>query len=149
RGRQRPTADARLIGDADVPLRGTRQRSGLPVLEAYDEDLAGFEVEVKGQTKGRLPMAFPLEPGTNTVSLYAPGTGKRLATYELAATRGEVVTLEEMMAPPPVELKVSGGSERWLDSAFSRLAGGQVKPYRSVSGYYHHHEWFGGGSLRL
>ncbi len=148
-GRQRPTADARLIGDADVPLRGTRQRSGVPVLEAYDEDLAGFEVQVEGQTKGKLPMAFPLEPGTNRVSLYAPESGRKLATYEVAAYTGEVVTLEEMLAPPPVELKVSGGSERWLDSAFERLGGSPTKSYRAASGYYHWRDWFAGGSIRL
>jgi hypothetical protein len=150
KGRQRPTADARLIGDADVPLRGTKVRSGLPVLEAYDEEMAGFAVQIDGNVKGKLPMAFPLNPdGSTRVALFAPDSGRKLATYEVAALHGGTVTLEEVMAPPPFDVGVAAGEERWMDSAFARLGSKTKKSYTELNARYHWYEWFGGAAIRL
>ncbi len=148
-GRQRPTADARLIGDADVPLTGVRKRSGLPVLEAYDEGLAGFEVQVDGGTKGRLPLAFPLDRDGSVVALYAPESGKKLAEYQVDARLGQTVTLDEVMAAPPFDVGFGVGQETWTDSAFGRVAGAQKKAYTNLAAKYHYQEFFGGLNLRV
>jgi hypothetical protein len=130
KGRQRPTAEAQMIGDADVPLVGTRKRSGLPVLEAYDQEWSGFSIAVDGGVKGKLPLAFPLKAGGegSRVSLFGPGDeGKKgrkpLAEFEVQGERGERIDLADVLAPPPWLVSFEVVRESWDDAAFERLAG--------------------------
>ena len=122
-GRQRPTAHARFIGDADIPLFGQKQQQGLPVLEAYDENLSGFYAQVNNQEKGRLPFAFPLNPGKSYVSLYTPDSNQPFVRYKVKASAGQFVNLDEVMNFRPIGF---GGEVRqyyWSDNAWEKLSG--------------------------
>ncbi len=123
-GRQRPTAHARFIGDADIALAGRKQRDGLPVLEAYDERLAGFALQVNGQAKGVLPFAFPLSDGGGSeIALYAPGDDQPLARYHVSAAAGDTLTLRQVMTERPLEFTVRQRYQWWRDAAWRRLSG--------------------------
>lgn len=131
KGRQRPTVEAKLIGDADVPLRGQKEQAGLPVLQAYDPALTGFEVAVDDGVKGRLPMALPLNDGRSRVTIFAPGAegkkGKKLAVYEVRAGSGEVVSLADVIAPPPFALSAIVAREVVADPSYARLTGSAAR----------------------
>lgn len=138
-GRQRPTADAQWIGDADVPLRGKVERRGVPVLEAYSEDYAGMQLKVDDGVKGLLPMAFPLAAdGGSKITLYGSGEGKRLAVYRVRTEPGKTLTLDELLAPPPFSVAVVGRQEQWSDAAFERLTGQERVWNLALSAAYHH-----------
>jgi len=129
KGKQRPTVDARLIGDADVPLVGRRSGKGLPVLEAWSDSFRDFSVRVNGGTKGRLPTGLPMRSGNNLVELIPPGTdpedsnARSIKRFNVAASNGERVTLEEIVAPQP--WRVGGGLQQtyFRDRSTKRLLG--------------------------
>lgn len=122
-GRQRPTAHAKFIGDADIPLYGQKTQKGLPVLEAYDKSLTGFYVQVDNQEKGRLPFAFPLTPGRSYVSLYTPDSEKPLARYKVKASAGQFVNLDTVMNFRPIGFGGSVRQYHWSDDAWQKLSG--------------------------
>ena len=122
-GRQRPTAHARFIGDADINLFGRKLRSGLPVLEAYDSRLAGFQLQVDGKAKGTLPFAFPLNPEGSRVSLYAPNSNKPLGNYFVSAGSGATLSLEQVMTERPVDFIIRHHRHLWQDKLWRRLTG--------------------------
>jgi len=122
-GKQRPTADAKLIGDADIPLAGKKQSNGLPVLEAYNEAMVGFVVEVDHRQKGRLPLAFALNPQGSTVTVYAPGDDIPLARYKVNPGQVGAISLDEVMHSRPVRLAVAYRQYRWRDDLWQSLAG--------------------------
>lgn len=123
RGRQRPTANARFVGDADVPLYGRRTRPGLPVLEAYDERLAGFQVEVDGRNKGEVPTAFPLSETGSVVAVYAPDGERMLARYRVRAQSGESVSLDEVVLHRPWLLGVGWRHTAWSSKEWAEVLG--------------------------
>lgn len=104
KGKQRPTIQAEVIGNIDIPLKGKRNKKALPVLEGYDEQFAGLEVEVNQQEKGRLPFAFPLLPGKNQVILYSQNREKKIASYSMEAKSGQTLTVEDMVGGHPFAL---------------------------------------------
>jgi len=122
-GKQRPTADAQLIGDADIPLAGKKQGSGIPILEAYNESMAGFVVKVDDRQKGRLPLAFALQPQGSIVTVYAPGDDIPLARYKVNPGQAEVISLDEVMHSRPVRLAIAYRQYRWQDDIWQSLAG--------------------------
>jgi len=122
-GKQRPTADAKLIGDADIPLAGKKQSNGLPVLEAYNEAMAGFVVEVDHRQKGRLPLAFALKPQGSIVAVYAPGDDTPLARYRVKPGQVGTISLDEVMNSRPIRLAVAYRQYRWQDDLWQSLAG--------------------------
>jgi len=126
RGKQRPTADIELIGNADIPLAGRKLRSPLPILEAYDEELAGFRVQIDGKEKGKLPLAFPLNPGRSKVTLYPPNTDEALANYVVSINKGESVSLEEIINNRPIALTTGLLLNNWSDSAWEKLLGSRT-----------------------
>ena len=136
RGRQRPTADAKFIGDADIPLRGKRKRSGLPVLEAYDPELAGFEIQVDSGVKGKLPSAFPLATTGSRVGLYTPG-GRRVANYRIVADQGDVVTMEDVLRGPPFSVRLGLVSGKWNDERLEDLTGSSRFQDQNFQARYH------------
>lgn len=149
-GRQRPTAEARFIGEADVPLRGARARRGVPVLEAYDEDFAGFQLQVGNGTKGRLPMAFPLaEDGVSEVTLFGRGEGRELGQFRVKAAPDQTVTLEDILAPPPFLVAVVTGAERWRDERFASLTGKAQAFSLGLTLAYQRRDWFAGIELKM
>ena len=101
KGRQRPTIQAEAIGDIDFPLRGKRTKKALPLLQEYDQQFAGMEVEVNRQQKGKLPFAFPLLPGRNVVTIYSEGREDVIGEYVLKAQPGETVSVEKIIAGQP------------------------------------------------
>lgn len=123
RGRQRPTANARFIGDADVPLYGRRTRLGLPVLEAYDERLAGFQVEVDGRSKGEVPTAFSLSEAGSVVSVYAPDGERLLARYRVRVQSGESVSLEDVVLYRPWLLGAGWRHTAWSSNEWADVLG--------------------------
>ena len=123
RGRQRPTANARFVGDADVPLYGRRTRPGLPVLEAYDERLAGFRVEVDGRSKGEVPTAFPLSEAGSVVVVYAPEGERVLARYRVRAQAGESVSLDAVVLHRPWLLGAGWRHTAWSSNQWADVLG--------------------------
>lgn len=101
KGLQRPTAKAELIGAGDIPLVGKRIQNGLPILEGYDDAYAGYEVRVNNGEKGKLPLAFPLAPGTSEVEVFSENAKQPLAKFAVSAERGETVAFEELFQSPP------------------------------------------------
>lgn len=141
KGRQRPTVEAEMIGDADVPLRGTSQRPGLPILDAHGEDLAGFEVRIDGGAKGRLPLALPLKPGKNTVEVFRAGESRPLAAFRAKAAMGERIELEDLIAPPPFALALGAGVLSMSDARARELIG--ALPVYGLSASYRPTRWLG------
>lgn len=122
-GRQRPTANARFVGDADVPLSGRKTQVGLPVLEAYDERLAGFRVEVDGRSKGEVPTAFPLSAEGSVIAVYGPQGDTVLARYRVRAAPGEAVTLDDVVLHRPWLLGIGWRHSAWSAGAWSDVVG--------------------------
>ena len=122
-GKQRPTANARFIGDADVALRGKKKSSGLPVLQAYDKNLAGLHLSVGLSPKGRLPSAFPLDPNGSIVSVYQQENNSPLARYKVTASEGETITLEEVVHHRPFSVSVLTQAQYWKDDRWENLTG--------------------------
>ena len=135
KGQQRPTAHAKMIGEGSIRLRGKRARRGLPVLEAYDENLAGFGLQVGSKAKGVLPMAFPLPDGGTTIKLYAPQKAKPFATFQVDAQQGDTLTIHQLMAPPPLSLRVGMGLSTFDSSHFDRLGGASFQALHVAAGY--------------
>lgn len=104
KGKQRPTIQAQVIGDIDIPLKGKRSKKALPLLEGYNAQFAGIEVEVNQQEKGRLPFAFPLLPGQNQIILYSQNREKKIASYSMAAESGQTLSFEDMIGGHPFSL---------------------------------------------
>lgn len=134
RGRQRPTANARFVGDADVPLYGRRMRPGLPVLEAYDERLAGFQVEVDGRSKGEVPTAFPLSEAGSVVAVYAPDGGQVLARYRVRAQSGEFISLDEVVVHRPWLLGAEWRHTAWTSNEWADVLGMESTARAMISG---------------
>ena len=135
RGKQRPTAEVRFIGDADIPLNGKRKRQGLPILEAYDESLADFSIQVGGNRKGTLPSAFPLENGRNQIRIYDP-LGDLVAQYEVKLKPGEVIDIQTLLQPPPFGLSIDRSTLNWHNSNFKKLTGDSSSLEYRLSAYY-------------
>ena len=105
--RQRPTMEAKIIGEADFPLSGRRNKSGRPVLEAYSSELDGWTVAVNDGVKGQLPLAFPLKQGKNRVDIYPPGAREPSVAYEVSADEGERINLTDINTYSPFYLFAS------------------------------------------
>ncbi len=135
-GRQRPTAHARFIGDADINLVGRKERTGLPVLEAYDERLAGFQVLVDGNAKGVLPFAFPLNAQGSRISLFAPDAREPLASYFVTAAPGDILTLEQVMTERPLAFSMNHRRYLWQNQAWRRLTGNRYSTASELGAGY-------------
>ena len=135
-GQQRPTANAKLIGDADIPLHGRKSNKGLPVLEAYDESLAGFYLQINNRDKGQLPFAFPLEAGKSDISLYTPGGTKPFARYRVTASPGQYLDLDKVMNHRPLGFSGQIRQYTWFDNAWEKLSGSSEQASFALSGGY-------------
>lgn len=121
-GKQRASAEAKVIGKADLPLRGQGKRPGLPILEAYEPQLHGFSVLINKGSKGLLPSAFPLNPDGNVIKIYPPDSDQPSAIYSLDAKPGETLDIKDITAPEPFELRATIGQSTWLDKDFHILS---------------------------
>jgi len=126
RGKQRPTADVKLIGNADIPLQGKKLRAAIPVLEAYDEELAGFQIQVDNGVKGRLPLAFALQPSGSVVRLFSPENGRQLAKYQVKLGAGDTMPLDQVINHRPIGFGIEYQSYQWRDDAWKRVSGDDV-----------------------
>ncbi|MFV2057739.1 MAG: caspase domain-containing protein [Thiohalomonadales bacterium] len=122
-GRQRPTANIKLVGDADIPLMGTKSTTGLPILEAYSAEMAGFYIKVDDNIKGRLPSAFPLSPDGSYVTLLSPDDDLPIARYKVSAGAGQTLSLKKIMNHRPVRIGTSIKRSFWSDTGWERLTG--------------------------
>jgi len=126
RGKQRPTADVKLIGNADIPLQGKRLRAAVPILEAYDEELAGFKIQVDNGVKGRLPLAFALQPDGSVVKLFSPENGRLLAEYRVKLGAGRTMPLDQIINHRPIGLSIEYQSYQWQGEAWKKVSGVEV-----------------------
>ncbi|RZA16596.1 MAG: caspase family protein, partial [Proteobacteria bacterium] len=126
-GRQRPTAEIRMIGSADLVLKGKRSRESLPVLEAYQSRYEGLSVQIAGGEKGSLPSAFPLQKGMNELVIRredkgeGEGEGEPVASYKMKANAGETIRLEDLVAGPPYTLGLSLLNRTALNKQYQNL----------------------------
>jgi hypothetical protein len=122
KGRQRPTLDAEMIGDADFALKGQRQRDGKPVLEAWSQKYEGYSVGVAKGVPVELPLAIPLEEGKNEISVYSPDEDEP-RRFALNIARGERISLQKILAPPPYYASYSIAIDLPDDSRIKKLTG--------------------------
>jgi hypothetical protein len=101
KGRQRPTIQTEAIGDIDFPLRGKPNKKALPLLQEYDQQFAGIEIDVNRQQKGRLPFAFPLLPGRNVIAVYSQDRAELIGEYVLRVQPGQIVSVDNILAGQP------------------------------------------------
>jgi len=146
-GQQRPTANIKLIGDADVPLYGERTQNGLAVLEAYDTRMAGFFVQIDNGEKGRLPFAFPLINKKSDIKLYTPGSDKPVSQYRVKVSPGQTVSLDQVMYDRPLSLNMVIYQAKWSDSTWKKLTGSNNSKQLDLSLSYHWAQNFGLGLL--
>ena len=136
KGSQRPTLHADLVGDADIPLTGVKTGTGLPVLTAYDKSLSGFFVQIDDGMKGRLPMAFPLNPKGSRVVLYTPENLQVLRAYHVNAIPGQQVTLNHVMNDRPLNIGFSAKQLSWSDHSWEKVSGSSTSnAYETQLGY--------------
>ena len=120
-GKQRPTADVRMIGSGDMELRGKKKSPGLPVLTGYD--FSSLFVSIGGGEKGALPLAFPLVDGRNQISLFEEGGREPLASYLVEADLGETIPLKDVIAGPPYSVGVSLYQTFFTSKDYCKLMG--------------------------
>lgn len=123
RGKQRPSAEAKFIGDADIPLVGRKKGRGSPVLDAYNEQWSGFRLAVNGRDKGTIPTAMALNDESNVVALYTPTNDQPLASYRVVANRGEAISLDDVLYRRPFVAELRLQSYAWSDPAWEKLTG--------------------------
>jgi len=136
KGQQRPTAQAEFIGEADVVIFGRAKKPPGPVLEAYDQQFQGFELQVGNGPKGRLPLAFPLDKGANLVRIYPEGASRPLASYNVSASGGETIALQDVMALPPFSVAIGVATLQWQDARVAKISGEELSNhYHLTAGY--------------
>ncbi|NBW80835.1 hypothetical protein EBR21_03690 [bacterium] len=122
KGRQRPTLDVEMIGDSDFALKGQRRRDGKPVLEAWSQQFDGYSVGLAKGAPVELPLAIPLEEGKNEISVYAPDESEP-RRFALNLDRGERISLQQILAPPPYYAAYSIAIDLPNDSRIRKLTG--------------------------
>lgn len=135
-GRQRPTVWAKLIGDADISLSGSRKNSGLPVLQAYEKEMSGLFVQIDQSTKGMLPTAFPLNPQGSEISLYGPGRELPIARYYVTVPAGHAITLENVMNKRLFNIGISLRHNYWSDGDWKKIPGNISNNTYTLNGGY-------------
>lgn len=122
-GKQRPSAEAKFIGDADIPLVGRKKNRGLPLLDAYSEQWSGFRVAVNGREKGTIPTAVALEADVNEVAVFSPTDAAPLAKYRVLTVGGDAISIEDVMYRRPFNITMRLQNYRWEDHAWAALTG--------------------------
>lgn len=122
KGRQLPTVEAEMIGDADFPLKGRQKSDGLPILEAYSAKYEGYLVGIEKGENVTLPSALPLKDGSNHVRVYESSESEP-REFILKASAGEKISLQQILEPPPFYLGLSGEYLIPMEARFERLTG--------------------------
>ncbi len=124
KGAQRPTLEAAAIGQFDIILKGKVKKSALPILQAYNPDYDGFEMSVKkGASPEKLPSAFALTPGSNTVYVYLPGESLPLTGFSVNADKEENITLDELLAGHPFSASLNYQNTVFQSSKMTNILG--------------------------
>ena len=97
------------VGEGDLALKGFKTKQGIPILEAYDKQWQNFMVRVDQGKKGKLPLAFPLKTQGSIVKIYNSKGNKELSRWYINASRGQIHSLSELTAPPPIPSDFSFG----------------------------------------
>ncbi|MBF0441300.1 MAG: hypothetical protein HQK54_05295 [Oligoflexales bacterium] len=140
-GRQRPTAEIRMIGSGDIVLRGHKQKDGLPVLQAYNPSFQGIRLQVEGGEKGVLPLAFPLKAGRNKISIFTAEESKPVNSFTVKAKSGDVIELDRLIMGPPLSAGLSFYQTRWLSARYRELTGNPYVTTARHDGTYHFNEF--------
>lgn len=119
-GRQRPTIDAKIIGDADFEINGKRKNLGKPLLDAYSQRYEGYSVGLNKGAPIALPIAVPLDEGTNEVVLYPPHNGSP-RRFLLNIDNGERVSLNQLFENAPFAIQLSGSLDYFNSKKFKDL----------------------------
>lgn len=122
KGRQRPTVEAQMIGDADFPIKGRRSQSGKPILEAYSSKYEGYFVGIGKGEPVELPTALPLTNGENTVVVTEP-TLEYERRFLINANQGEQVSLDDLLQPQPYWFSAALINSSVSDARFKKVTG--------------------------
>lgn len=137
KGAQRPTLEGKSIGRFDFPLTGKKRGDGKPVLTAWESDLQGYGVRIRGGEKGVVPSGFVMKEGTNIVEVYPPEGDKPLAVFSVRASEGEAVNLDDVVRPAPFAASLDL-SRAWLrDPRAGRVAEASGINIVSARGTWH------------
>ncbi len=135
KGRQRPTVEAEMIGDADFPVKGRQRNSGLPILEGYSSKYEGYLVGVEKGEPVTLPSALPLSEGKNTIRVYEPFE-EQPRQFIVKASTGERILVQDLMASPPFYFGLTAESIMPSDSKFQKITGlSNYFKYKIYAGY--------------
>jgi hypothetical protein len=119
-GRQRPTIEAQIVGDADFEINGKRKNSGKPLLDAYSQRYEGYSVGLNKGAPIALPIAVPLDEGTNEVVLYPPDNGSP-RRFLLNIDKGERVSLNQLFEDAPFAIQLSGSLDLFKSAKLENL----------------------------
>ena len=133
RGRQRPTAQARFIGEGDLVLRGQPAKANLPLIKGYKKDYDGLWLKINGREKGPLPLSFPLKEGVNQISVYLPNEEDKAQHYEIEVKDQEEVDLADLLAKPPYLVGVYTGLTKSLSKVSQKI---QNADYQRTNGIF-------------
>jgi len=122
-GKQRPSAEAKFVGDADIPVVGRKRERGLPVLDAYSEQWTGYRISVNGRAKGTIPTAVVLDRQHNDIIIYSPTTNEPLGNYQVWAVSGEAINIDDVLYSRPIHVGLRLQNYRWNDHAWSAVTG--------------------------
>jgi hypothetical protein len=121
-GSQRPTFEGQAIGRFDFALAGRKRPGGRPVLTAYENNLQGYSLQVRGGEKGTLPSGFVLQPGMNVIEVYPPEGDRPAAVFQLRAQEDEQVTIDEILRPAPWTVGLDLGKSYFSDGNAKKIA---------------------------
>ncbi|MBN2496171.1 MAG: caspase family protein [Deltaproteobacteria bacterium] len=112
-GRQRPTAESRILGRDPIVLSGRIQRVGLPVLYSYAPSAEGLELRIDGQAKGALPGGVALPEGEHRIELRRQDTDELLYAGEIQLERGQQADISELLPEPASVVLLADGAGSW------------------------------------
>lgn len=118
KGKQRPTVEFQAIGNADLIIRGQASARGLPVLNAYNQEFAGLEIQTEKGSRVTLPTGLPLHQGHNRVDIFSESGRSPVASFNVKPGTGDQLTLDDIFAPPPYRLGLVYNWRFWDDKKF-------------------------------
>ena len=144
KGSQRPTVEAKFVGEDDIPLVGQKKNKGLPIIEAYHDAFKGVSMRV-GKGGGRsLPSALPLKVGANEIRLYKNNQDKPYARFRLNVSEGETVKLEDIFDSPYFSIGLNLSLTPYIDRAYKKLIGDDIGLAQRFNLGLHKKRWLGG-----
>ncbi|MBI5542577.1 MAG: caspase family protein [Deltaproteobacteria bacterium] len=107
-GAQRPTAEADILGEDPIVLRGAPRSAGRPVVYSYSPSSEGLTVAVNGTLKGTLPGGVAIDEGRQHLELR---TARGAVVFEgsVSLRPGEQLELSQLIPRRP-RLRLEAGA---------------------------------------